>query len=494
MSQDLSKKTLKIQKRAKKNKLIIGVSIAGFVSVIVAMFTQIDVESAMKAQADRFRVYEKPNVEEGEDQAQLKQAWAIKTENDIQNMKRDNKEAFTRMTEDLKKQIVESNALTMTTLKKEVEIAQGKVEELRSESAMAKKRLEAELQKAQGEISRLKHEMDDGFSNVDRAIESSKVENDVLMPPPLISKPENTDGLFGDINVGRGTDNVAKAPQSQSQPKKRQKSLNYEIVSLSNDLSTVEDVNGTQKELTEEELKKQNTYTVATGFTEGYLITGAYAPLFEGGTGGSSGGEAVPNVPVLIEMTGDLLMPNDTIGSVDKCMVLGTTKGNASARVIDIRTDKMTCLLDGGKKIIEGKLKGYVVNEAGTPGLPAVMVYRAGEFLSRMIGAGLLESLSSAFVASASSNSNGLGGSTNFYGAATQGVSNGMNNAFTKLSDFYLQLAEQTLPVLEAKPGRFVSIVISGGDTFELKDVKLLDTRDVESYLNDFIGDEYASN
>lgn len=488
---NLDKNSYKSIQRSKKNKLIIGFAVFGFLALIVTMLTQIDPSGRLQAQMERMKLFAKPDVNDTEDEAQIKNAWAIKMENQLGNLKSDTKESFARMSEDFIQQIYKRNEQTMLQIQHGLTDIRKDIKSNQQNLAIESQKTKEAIETLQNQNMQLRSYMYDGLDDMQTKFNTQQpTEQDgVLLPPPPLQSKNPPTPLFKNIDVGDSNKTIP-APVAKIMPQGR---LKYEVVTLSNDLKAIEAMQPEEEVLSEEEIKKRNTYRVVTGFTEGYMVTGAYAPLFDGAGGGGGSTEAVPNVPVLIETTGDLLMPNDTIGSIDKCMILANAKGNASARVIDIRADKMTCLLDGGTKIIEGKLKGYIVNEAGTPGLPATMVYRAGEFLSRMVASGLLESLSSAFVNSAAGYNTQAVGSTNFYGAAATGAGNGLNNAFTKLSDFYLQLAEQTLPVLETKPGRFVTLVLNGGDEFEMKDVKLLDTRDIENYMNDFIGDDYGN-
>ena len=57
------------------------------------------------------------------------------------------------------------------------------------------------------------------------------------------------------------------------------------------------------------------------------MITGAYAPAFQEG-------DSEP-LPVLFEAEGSIIQPNDFLGSIDKCFLLGSAKGNMNSQTAE---------------------------------------------------------------------------------------------------------------------------------------------------------------
>lgn len=479
MGSNFKGKSLKKQSAEKKNFLVYILMFLILASFVISIYNAVDMDSAIEAYNLEHKVLKNPKIDENNSKSETKVSWAINMENTVDNMKSEQKRMVIKLSEELKDEIIASNAIVLNEIGLSSRLLKGKFKELRDKNMI--------LQKQMAEL-RLK--TDSNLKMVDIRLKKQKkdmsnyIEDNVLLPPPAIESVSNTESRFVDSDSpSSDMFDKLKIVKKTAKIKKPKKNKEFKIVSFNNSFTDGNQSTG-DDELTPEEIEAMNTFEIVTGFTDGYLITGAYAPLFaDGGTGSSK------SVPVLIETNGDLLMPNHTIGSIDKCFVLGVTTGNAGARSVEIRLDKMTCLVADSKKILQGKIDGYVVSETGSPGLPATMIYKAGDFIARMIGAGILEGLSTAIVNSASGYNNAAQGGGQFYGNTLTGAGNGMSNAFTKLSDFYLQLAEATLPILEVKPGRFVSLVLVGGNTFQLKDINLLDTRDVDNYVDEFVGE-----
>lgn len=479
---DISSKSLSSISRKKKN-IFIWISLSMIViAFFFAAYSGIDMDAAVKARELRNKKLNNPDLNKDVNRsANTKISWAIDVENTIDSLEENQERVAREVAKQTQDEIIKANELLLKEIARSNKMFQTKLDGMSNANEALKK----EIKSIKNNSARNMIDLNSKLSEAKRDMKDLMEDGVSLPPPPALKNKTNnsiSDKFFKAINVGG--EKVEKTVEKVLYDK----SQTFEIVSLSNDFT---DENITEPEgLTEEELKKLNTFEIVTGFTDAYLLTGAYVPLFGGGSSSGGSGGAPSNVPVLIETNGDLLMPNHTIGSIDKCFLLGVSTGNAGARAVEIRLDKLTCLLNGGKKVIQGEVDGYVVSETGSPGLPATMIYKAGDFIARMITAGVLEGLSSAVVNAASSmGNNSIGGTTSVYGGAMTGAGNGVDNAFSKLADFYLQLAESTLPILEVKPGRFISVVLVGGNTYELKDINLLDTRNIDSYIDEFVGE-----
>ena len=219
-------------------------------------------------------------------------------------------------------------------------------------------------------------------------------------------------------------------------------------------------------------------YELGLGFFDAVNLTGAYAPIFGQASDQSS-------IPVLLEVSGDMIIANGFTESVDKCFALGGAIGNPSSNTVDIRLSTIECVLSDGKHKIRGKIKGWVIGENGKPGLAGTLIHKSGQYISRFILAGLLQSLSTAFVTAATPSGTQGPATSVITGGAVQGAAQGTQNAFGKLADFYIKLAEKTLPMIEAKAGRHISVLIQGGDLYEVKDFNPININDLfENYKN----------
>jgi len=238
-----------------------------------------------------------------------------------------------------------------------------------------------------------------------------------------------------------------------------------------------------------------NGFHISTGLTQVYMVTGAYAPAF-------SDSDSEP-LPVLMETEGSILMSNDNFGSVDKCFLLGSAKGNMNSETADIRLVSISCLLDEGKYRIEGSISGWVIGENGIPGVPGELLHKNGAWIAKTFVSGFLETFSQALVTSAGPQIN-LGGYGNTGGGDSSQVgtgdaiganamsagAGGVSTVFNKLGEYYLKMAEQIFPVIEVKGGRNVDVLLMGGE-----DLTIVENNKVDmSLMNEFIEQEKQKN
>jgi len=223
------------------------------------------------------------------------------------------------------------------------------------------------------------------------------------------------------------------------------------------------------------------SYHISTGFTEAYMLTGAYAPVFQEG--------AMEPLPVLFETEGDILMSNNVSGNIGKCFLLGSAKGNMNSQTADIKLVSISCLINGGKARIEGSISGWVIGENGTPGLQGEMLHKNGAWLARTFVSGFFSTFSQALSGGQAQTIN-LGGndSTNTDKTSTSSAINsnllqagasGISNVFSKLGDYYIKMAEQIFPVIEVKGGRTVNILLIGGEDLRVVENNKVDINDM---------------
>lgn len=210
-------------------------------------------------------------------------------------------------------------------------------------------------------------------------------------------------------------------------------------------------------------------YHISTGFMTAYMVTGAYAPAFQEGS--------MEPLPVLFEAEGDIIMSNDTIGSLDKCFLLGSAKGNMNSQTADIKLVSISCLINGGSYRIEGTISGWVIGENGTPGLQGELLHKNGAWLARTFVSGFFETFATA-LSGGQTQQLALGGNTNgtntvdnqtaINGNLLTAGASGISNVFSKLGEYYLKMAEQIFPIIEVKGGRTVSILLIGGEDINM--------------------------
>jgi len=236
------------------------------------------------------------------------------------------------------------------------------------------------------------------------------------------------------------------------------------------------------KQMEEEVVSELKPYHISTGFMTAYMVTGAYAPAFQEGS--------MEPLPVLFEAEGDIIMANDTIGSLDKCFLLGSAKGNMNSQTADIKLVSINCLINGGTHRIEGTISGWVIGENGTPGLQGELLHKNGAWLARTFISGFFETFSNALVGS-QTNAIQFGGdtTTSTGGTTSNGEAindnalsagaNGISSVFSKLGEYYLKMAEQIFPIIEVKGGRTVSILLIGGEDISMVENNVVRSTDM---------------
>ncbi len=209
-----------------------------------------------------------------------------------------------------------------------------------------------------------------------------------------------------------------------------------------------------------------NVFTNATQGTEGetLLITGAFARarLFNG-VEAPTGGQANGNpVPLLMELTDKAVLPNKFKSDIKRCFVTANATGDLSSERVLVRLDRLSCLTRDGKPI-DVKVTGYVAGEDGKTGLKARVVTRSGQAIANALLLGTLAGLGEAVsIASQDTTTHAMGTITSTVDNPWRaGIGAGLEDAFSRVADYYLKLADKIFPVLEVDAGRTVEIVVT---------------------------------
>ncbi len=170
--------------------------------------------------------------------------------------------------------------------------------------------------------------------------------------------------------------------------------------------------------------------------------------------------------PVLLRITDESVLPNEYRGQVKGCFVVGSGFGDLASERARIRTETLSCIARNGTAI-EVTLRGWVIGEDGAAGLRGQVISKQGAAMRNALIAGILSGVGSAMRAQANTVSvSPLGATSTVIGAedlARAGVGSGVQRAADRLSQFYINLAEQMLPTIEVGAGRTVEIALSRG-------------------------------
>ncbi|HHH1368301.1 TPA: TrbI/VirB10 family protein [Yersinia enterocolitica] len=206
------------------------------------------------------------------------------------------------------------------------------------------------------------------------------------------------------------------------------------------------------------------------GPTLPYVPSGSFASadIIEGAdTNASVTGSSDPS-PMQFRLTGKIIMPNDREYDGRGCMITAAGYGDISSERALIRTQNISCHLNG--KTVDMPFKGHV-SFAGKNGIKGEPVMRNGKIIGWAFAAGAVDGIGSG-VANVGSQTVGLGAvaNTSASDVARGALGGGSSQVGKTLSDYYIKRAEQYHPVIPIGAGAEVTVVFQEG--FQLKYVE----------------------
>ena len=207
-------------------------------------------------------------------------------------------------------------------------------------------------------------------------------------------------------------------------------------------------------------------YLPATSIISGVVITGLDAP---------TGQTAQENpFPALIRIKKDAILPNRFRASIEDCHALVSGYGSLAEERVYLRGETVACVATDGR-VFESPLNAYLIGEDGKAGIRGRLVHRAGSAVSKAMMAAFWEAVGQAFDVKPvpilqTSGSQQYTDSFSPQAARSAAVA-GAGAALEKLSEYYLELAEQQHPILEVDAGRGVDLVMTRGFRLEFKEV-----------------------
>lgn len=202
--------------------------------------------------------------------------------------------------------------------------------------------------------------------------------------------------------------------------------------------------------------KKEKKFIIPTGsFVKAKLLSGVIAP--------TAGKGASDPVPALIRVTGITQLPNFHNADFRNCFLLAETKGDLATEKVSFRINKISCV-DRKGNVLEKGVSAYVTGENGIEGLQGRVVSKQGQVLARAFISDFLGGIGSAFKQAGQLQTVTGAGIVTMQDANQvwqSGLANGFSESMTRLSDFYMDLADQMVPVIEINAGRDMDVVFT---------------------------------
>lgn len=262
-----------------------------------------------------------------------------------------------------------------------------------------------------------------------------------LIPPPPISNSKNTDSSYNPYAYGSGSNGQNAASPVVT--------VMTGLVSVGNTPLQAEPEKKTDKK----KINKKDLIVPAGSFVRAQLASGVIAP-----TGGQG---ATDPVPALLRVTGLAQLPNFHKADFKNCFLLAETKGNLATETVNFRLKTLTCKKSDGSTL-EREVSGYVTGENGMEGMAGRVVSKQGAVIARAFLAEFASGIGDAFESSGTTTSitgAGIIETLDPSKTAQTGLASGLSEAFSRLGDFYMDLAEQMVPVIEINAGRNVDVV-----------------------------------
>jgi len=217
-----------------------------------------------------------------------------------------------------------------------------------------------------------------------------------------------------------------------------------------------------------EDKKKETTAMyLPPSFMEAILLSGLDAPT-------SSDAKGNP-VPVLLKVKTPAFLPNSVRADLKGCYVIADGRGNLATERAELLLVSLSCLDRKGRAVIDQKVKGFVVDQDSKIGLRGRVVAKMGSMIARSMIAGFFGGVGDVVRSSATTTAISPLGATQTIGAADlakAGVGNGLASGFKDIEKFYMELAHQTMPVIEVSAAKPVTLVISEGVNLEIKKLR----------------------
>ena len=178
--------------------------------------------------------------------------------------------------------------------------------------------------------------------------------------------------------------------------------------------------------------------------------------------------------PMLLRIVDFGSLPRRFKSDLKDCRCTASAYGDISSERVYVRLEKLTCVERETGEIIETQVAGHVAGSDGRVGIRGKVVSKDAAYLGRGLMSGVLGGLSS--IASPSKTPNmtiGLGTSTVEAQSRgelfSSGVASGSAQALDRLSNYYIDRAEQLQPVIQVSAGQFADVIftegVSVGDT-----------------------------
>jgi len=183
--------------------------------------------------------------------------------------------------------------------------------------------------------------------------------------------------------------------------------------------------------------------------------------------------------PMLLRVIDPGTLPRRFQSDLKDCHCTASAFGDLSSERVYARLEKLTCIERKTGEIIETQVAGYIAGSDGKAGIRGIVASKDGQFLGRSLVGGVFAGLSN--VANPQNRQSQVNpffpGSSqvsppNMGQMFTSGMAAGASSALDRLSQYYIDRAEQLQPVIQVAAGQVVDIVFTEGTFIGSQNVK----------------------
>lgn len=220
--------------------------------------------------------------------------------------------------------------------------------------------------------------------------------------------------------------------------------------------------------------------------TENYVPSGTFVTAkITGGADANAGAFGQSDTaPIVFQTVHQGILPNGEKSRLNDCTIIGSVYGDLSSSRGIVRTNTLSCIHDG--RIIDIPVEGTAFN-FGRNGIRGTSILRNGKIIQMAGIAGILTGLGEAGKGLASTTSTSALGTTSSVNSDDIGLNllgNATSEVGSKLSDYYIALAELYHPFIEVNPGGYVNIVFTKGFPLDDEGIEQYESRIAQEQEN----------
>jgi len=182
--------------------------------------------------------------------------------------------------------------------------------------------------------------------------------------------------------------------------------------------------------------------------------------------------------PMLLRIIDPGTLPRRFQSDLKDCHCTASAYGDLSSERVYARLEKLSCIERATGEIIETQVAGYIAGSDGKAGIRGTVASKDGQFLGRSLVGGIFAGLSN--VANPSNRQQqanpfipgGAVAPPSIGSTFASGMATGATTALDRLSQYYIDRAEQLQPVIQIAAGQVVDIVFTEGTFIGSQDIK----------------------